>query len=187
MSVTFSGSGELTQAIVNASLGSATSVIISGYSSIGSSAFQNKSKITSVTIPNSVTTIGEYAFSNCTAVTSVILYSYISNVGYVFFGLNNANMSWTFDYSGAIPEGACNGRSLMTSVTIGNQITTIGNYAFQSCTGLTSVIIPTSVTSIASNAFQGSGLTTVTIALVKLFQELRLHLQQQMFHFLVQL
>ena len=210
MSVTFSGSGELTQAIVNASLGSATSVIISGYSSIGSSAFQNKSQITSITIPNSVTTIGnfafqvcsgltsitipnsvtsigehafevctgltsvtipdsvqtigEYAFSGCTAVTSVILYSYISNVGYVFFGLNNANMSWTFDYSGAIPEGACNGKSLMTSVTIGNQITSIDDGAFKTCTSLTSVIIPTSVTSIASNAFTDSGLTTVTIA-----------------------
>ena len=40
--VTFSGTGTLTQAIVNASIGSATIVVISGYSSIGQNAFNGK-------------------------------------------------------------------------------------------------------------------------------------------------
>ena len=43
-------------------------------------------------------------------------------------------------------------------------VTSIGNFAFSWCTGLTSVTIPDSVTSIGSNAFWGcAGLTSITI------------------------
>ena len=41
----------------------------------------------------------------------------------------------------------------LTSVTIGNSVTSIGNYAFRNCSGLTSVTIPSSVTSIGTYAF----------------------------------
>ncbi|MDD6701969.1 MAG: leucine-rich repeat protein [Bacteroidales bacterium] len=51
----------------------------------------------------------------------------------------------------------------MTSVTIGNSVTSIGIEAFSDCTGLTSVTIPNSVTSIRGWAFGAcSGLTSVT-------------------------
>ena len=52
----------------------------------------------------------------------------------------------------------------LTSVTIPNSVTRIGNYAFMGCRGLTSVEIPDSVKSIGDNAFYGcDGLTSVTI------------------------
>ena len=52
----------------------------------------------------------------------------------------------------------------LTSVTIGNSVTSIGGYAFYECSGLTSVTIGNSVTSIGNYAFyRCSGLTSVTI------------------------
>ena len=49
-------------------------------------------------------------------------------------------------------------------MTIGNSVTSIGNYAFSGCSSLTSVTIPNSVTNIGSDAFYNcSGLTSVTI------------------------
>ena len=41
----------------------------------------------------------------------------------------------------------------LTSITIPNSVTSIGSYAFCDCTGLTSVTIPNSVTSIGDCAF----------------------------------
>lgn len=52
----------------------------------------------------------------------------------------------------------------ITSVTIKNGITSIGERAFQQCSGLTSVRIPDSVTSIGNYAFNGcSSLTDIHI------------------------
>lgn len=46
----------------------------------------------------------------------------------------------------------------------GYPVTSIGEYAFCDCTGLTSVTIPNSVTTICRKAFYGcSGLTSITI------------------------
>ena len=55
-------------------------------------------------------------------------------------------------------------RENITSVSIGNSVTSIGDYAFKDCSGLTSVTIPNSVKSIGRVAFYHcSGLTSVTI------------------------
>ena len=52
----------------------------------------------------------------------------------------------------------------LTSVELPNSVTSIGNFAFQNCTGLTSVEIPNSVTSIDDYAFYNcTGLTSVEI------------------------
>ncbi len=56
----------------------------------------------------------------------------------------------------SIPSEAVNGSSAYT-------VTRIGNWAFEHSYNLTSVTIPNSVTSIGEHAFAGSGLTSVTI------------------------
>ncbi|MBO7315852.1 MAG: leucine-rich repeat domain-containing protein, partial [Paludibacteraceae bacterium] len=55
----------------------------------------------------------------------------------------------------------CNG---LTSITIPNSVTSIGNEAFYGCSGLTSITIPESVTSIGGGAFRScDGLTAITV------------------------
>ena len=52
----------------------------------------------------------------------------------------------------------------LTSITIPNSVTSISDYAFYECYGLTSITIPNSVTSISDHAFSCcSGLTSVNI------------------------
>ena len=61
----------------------------------------------------------------------------------------------------SIGDGAFLGCSALTTVTIPDSVTSIGDGAFLGCSKLTTVTIPDSVTSIGDDAFQNSGLTTV--------------------------
>ncbi len=53
----------------------------------------------------------------------------------------------------SIGEYAFDGCTGLTSITIPASVTSIGNYAFSGCTGLTSIEIPSSVTSIGEDVF----------------------------------
>ncbi len=55
----------------------------------------------------------------------------------------------------SIGKRAFNGCSALTTLSLGEDIQTIGNYAFENCTSLTGVTIPQSVTSIGDYAFEG--------------------------------
>jgi uncharacterized protein YaiE (UPF0345 family) len=104
-----------------------------GITSIGNSAFNNCSGLTSVTIGSGVTSIGNNAFNGCSGLTSVTIGSGVTSIG------NNA----------------FNGCSGLTSVTIGSGVTSIGEYAFQYCIGLTSIVSNAmTAPTIQSNTFQ---------------------------------
>ena len=67
--------------------------------------------------------------------------------------------------TGAIPSSWLESESTVTSVIFANDnsVTSIGSFAFYSCVSLTSITIPNSVTSIGEGAFRNSGLTSITI------------------------
>jgi hypothetical protein len=105
-------------------------------------AFNNKTSITNVIIPNSVTSIRTEAFNYCTSLMSVNIPNSVTNIG----------------------DEAFQGCRSLTSVTIGNNVINIGDFTFYDCTSMTSVTIPNSVTNIGTWAFVlCSSLTSVTI------------------------
>jgi Leucine-rich repeat (LRR) protein len=155
--------------------GLTTVAIPSSVTSIGYMAFAGCSGLTTVAIPSSVTSIGNYAFVSCSGLTTVTIPFSVTSIG-----------NWAFSYcSGLITVDSNNPNyssidgvlynktqtslincpiSKIGSYTIPSSVTSIGVYAFLSCTRLTSVAIPSSVTSIGNSAFaECSGLTTVTM------------------------
>ena len=142
-----------------------SATIPNSVTSIDFNAFRDCSGLTSVTIGNSVTSIGSFAFSNCSGLTSVTIPNSVTIIGSFAFQYCSGLTSVTIPNSvTSIGERAFSFCSGLTSVTIGNSVTSIGSSAFKDCSGLTSVTIPNSVISIGYEAFSGcSGLTSVTI------------------------
>ncbi len=137
------------------SCSSLTSVTIpNSVTTIGEGAFYQCHGLTSVTIPNSVTTIGGWAFANCSSLTSINVD--INNTHYC--SIDGVLFSYAKDSLIQYPKG-----NTRTEYSIPNSVTTIGDYAFYSCTGLTEVTIPSSVTTIGDGVFYGcTGLTSIT-------------------------
>ena len=82
--------------------------------SIGNSAFERCSSLTSVTIPNSVTSIGNYAFYGCSSLTSITIPNSVTSIG----------------------EGAFRNCEKLGTLVLGDKIKEIGNYAFKECNKL---------------------------------------------------
>ena len=113
-----------------------------GLKRIGSSAFYYCNKLTTITIPNSVTSIERLAFYYCESLTSLTIPNSVTTIG----------------------EKAFHNCKRLTNLTIPNSVTAIGNLAFYWCKGLTAVTIPNSVTSIGDNPFAScSNLTSITV------------------------
>ena len=105
-------------------------------------AFSGCSKLTSVTIPHSVTNIDRFSFFGCRSLTSVTIPNSVTRIG---------DSAFTY----------C---SNLTSITIPDSVTSVGNNAFAGCHNLRSISIPSSVTSIGNGAFRGcESLTSITL------------------------
>ena len=153
--------------------------IANSVTSIGRYAFEGCTGLTSITIPDNVTSIGASAFSCCTGLVSVTISASVTSIGdSAFFkctDLKRVNITdlakWceiNFNYSYSNPlyyaHNLYLNDELVTDLVIPNEVTSIGQYSFYSCTSLTSVTIPDSVTSIGNLAFCGcTGLSSITI------------------------
>ncbi len=151
---------------------SLTSITIpDSVTAIGYEAFRGCTSLPSITIPDSVTSIGYQAFYNCDSLTSVTIGNGVTEIGSKAFSgctgeliINSKIVEENYS-NGNYPQkdGWLSGAKF-TKLTIGDSVTSIGEWVFSGCTSLTSITIPDSVTSIGVQAFYYcTSLTSVTI------------------------
>ena len=143
------------------------------------------SKITTITLPKSITKISDGTFFKCFDLKTIIVdgEARFENFGLYAFGycdslsietVNNligrvsSTGNFTFAYSAdiageiVIPAGITKVTQSMfremkniTKVTLPSTITSIENFAFNGCTSLKEIVIPSSVTKLGRNVFGG--------------------------------
>ena len=165
-----------------------------GVTTIGDNAFQGCTSLTNITLPEGVTTIGKYAFRYCSHLASITLPEGVTTIGANAFFDCRSLASITIPESvtelGAGAFSRCsnlqhfegkyasdNGRCLikenvliafapvgLTTYTVPEGVTTIGQYTFYNCTSLASINIPEGVTTIGNYAFRTcTSLASITL------------------------
>ena len=99
--------------------------------SIGYNAFQKRTSLTSITIPDGVTDIEQYAFEGCTSLSDITLPDSLTSIGLSAFESCTA----------------------LTDIALPDSLTYIDGFAFANCTSLKTVTVPASVTFIGGWAF----------------------------------
>lgn len=147
---------------------------------IGESAFSDCDSITTIVIPDNITTIEPCAFYDCAKLASITISDNVTKIGKNAFSYSayyDDKSNWqdgvlyidnylikadTYSALGdytikdntlLIADEAFYGHRQITTLTIPNSVTHIGNSSLSSCNALTSVNIPASVRYIGDNAF----------------------------------
>ena len=126
-------------------------------------------------IPDDVTTIAREAFMYCTGLECIEIPANVTSIGYDAFAGCSGLESISVAAGNTVYDSRNNCNAIIETETktllygckktiIPDNLTTIGDDAFYSCTGLTSIEIPASVTNIGADAFEDcTSLSSVTI------------------------
>ena len=139
---------------------------------IDSYVFSNNQYIKNVVIPDSVTYMGYGAFSGCSNIESITLPfigQYADNSGTHYFAHIFGTSSY-YDQNSYVPSSlksvvvtsedyvptnAFYGCAYIESITLNDEVSSIGGYAFYTCNSLKSFTMPDGVTSSGGDAFDG--------------------------------
>lgn len=122
---------------------------------IGHGAFE-RSAVTSVTIPDSVTAILDRAFATCSQLTNISIPNSVTSIGFSAFEHCTSLKSITLPSSlRNISMFLFHNCSQLTTIQIPDSVLSIQDYAFGNCISLETIHIPVSVTSIGVYAFNG--------------------------------
>ena len=129
---------------------------------VGDYAFYNCRKLVALDLPECVAYVGNSAIQNCTGLTTLVL-PYLGNTAtdsprtlneIITSGEYCSLKNFTL-YSGtALPDYTFSGFRKLESVSLPEEIETIGSCCFEYCNNLDSVTIPANVTYIGDYAFQ---------------------------------
>lgn len=124
---------------------------------IADKAFQNEKRITSLTLPDSITDIGEAAFNGCTALESITFGTGLVTIGKMAFcstGLKTLSLPSSVK---TVERQAFDSNGSLESLTLAEGLETVDEYGFSGMFALTGKItIPDSVKSIAKESFTGA-------------------------------
>ncbi|MBR0282638.1 MAG: leucine-rich repeat protein, partial [Oscillibacter sp.] len=125
-----------------------------GVTSIGSSAFEGCSNLTSVTLPDSLESIGMSAFSNCAKLAALTISGSVTRIGMSAFAncpaLSELTVSGSVDSVGMSAFANCSG---LRSVRFSGSLTEIGMSAFANCANLSALYLPADLRTIGMSAF----------------------------------
>ncbi len=130
--------------------------------------FANMTKLTSVTLPDSISEIGLRAFQNCTSLSTVTIPAAVTKIGIYAFagsGVRSVDFSKCTGLT-SISERCFEKCGSLQKIEITDKIslTTVGIYAFDQCTSLQSVYLPDSMQTIGECAFANcKSLTTLSV------------------------
>ena len=135
--------------------------------------FYGCSKLMKITLPAGLTSIGSSAFYRCTSLTEITLPASLTSIygnpfegSSIVFTVTTGNSNFSVIHGG---KGLVQNNTHLVAyptasgvITLPTELTSIGEFAFSNCTGLTEITLPTALTSIDRYAFWGNRLTSVT-------------------------
>ena len=144
-----------------------TVTVKEGVKSIGAAAFYSALDLKSVTLPSSIESIGNAAFNNCVSLTTANIPEKVSVIGkslfYNCFKLTSIEIPAAVVEIGAHAFNKCS--ELATVTFKGNDVNTLGEYAFANCVKITVLDLPNELKTVANYAFANcTALTSVSFA-----------------------
>lgn len=121
--------------------------------SIDGYAFDKCTLITRITLPEGLRQIDESAFANCESVTSVNLPSSLQAIGTAAFENTQLTSLTIPENVTTLGAGAFSGMGSLEEITINGQVTDLQTLMFRNCTNLKKVTFPASLETIGDGAF----------------------------------